>query len=149
MACVTPVVTSGFSSLPEVTGGAALLFDPNDQHPLANAFFPYTTLFRSAPVPLYNTFHEVWRVSGILGRTCGTARIPENRQDRKSTRLNSSHANSSYSAFSLKKNKGFRVSYALRGVRTAAALSDGLRHTGRDQRILQPARSHRRRCPVV
>ena len=30
-------------------------------------------VIRAAPVPLYNTFHEVWRFSGILGRTCGTA----------------------------------------------------------------------------
>ena len=37
MACGTPVVTSGVSSLPEVTGGAALLIDPNDEQSLANA----------------------------------------------------------------------------------------------------------------
>jgi len=37
MACGTPVVTSGVSSLPEVTGGAALLIDPNDEHSLAKA----------------------------------------------------------------------------------------------------------------
>src|SRR5215475_7735138 len=37
MACGTPVVTSGVSSLPEVTGGAALLIDPNDERALANA----------------------------------------------------------------------------------------------------------------
>jgi len=37
MACGTPVVTSDVSSLPEVTGGAALLIDPNDERALANA----------------------------------------------------------------------------------------------------------------
>src|SRR5262249_42040590 len=37
MACGTPVVTSGVSSLPEVTGEAALLIDPNDEFALANA----------------------------------------------------------------------------------------------------------------
>lgn len=37
MACGTPVVTSGVSSLPEVTGGAALLIDPNDEQSLASA----------------------------------------------------------------------------------------------------------------
>ncbi|MCI0391233.1 MAG: glycosyltransferase family 4 protein [Acidobacteria bacterium] len=37
MACGTPVVTSGVSSLPEVTGGAALLVDPNDEQSLASA----------------------------------------------------------------------------------------------------------------
>jgi glycosyltransferase involved in cell wall biosynthesis len=37
MACGAPVVTSDVSSLPEVTGGAALLIDPNDERALANA----------------------------------------------------------------------------------------------------------------
>jgi len=37
MACGTPVVTSGVSSLPEVTGAAAMLIDPNDDRALANA----------------------------------------------------------------------------------------------------------------
>jgi glycosyltransferase involved in cell wall biosynthesis len=37
MACGTPVVTSDVSSLPEVTGGAALLIDPNDERALAAA----------------------------------------------------------------------------------------------------------------
>jgi len=33
----------------------------------------HPNVIRVAPVPLYNTFHEVWRFSGILGRTCGAA----------------------------------------------------------------------------
>jgi glycosyltransferase involved in cell wall biosynthesis len=37
MACGTPVVTSGVSSLPEVTSDAALLIDPNDEQALASA----------------------------------------------------------------------------------------------------------------
>jgi glycosyltransferase involved in cell wall biosynthesis len=37
MACGTPVVTSGVSSLPEITGGAAMLIDPNDEQSLAKA----------------------------------------------------------------------------------------------------------------
>jgi glycosyltransferase involved in cell wall biosynthesis len=37
MACGTPVVTSDVSSLPEVTGAAALLIDPTDERALANA----------------------------------------------------------------------------------------------------------------
>jgi glycosyltransferase involved in cell wall biosynthesis len=37
MACGTPVVTSDVSSLPEITGDAALLIDPNDEGALANA----------------------------------------------------------------------------------------------------------------
>jgi glycosyltransferase involved in cell wall biosynthesis len=37
MACGTPVVTSDVSSLPEITGDAALLIDPNDERALANS----------------------------------------------------------------------------------------------------------------
>src|SRR5207249_3764109 len=37
MACGTPVVTTNTSSLPEVVGDAALLVDPHDTGPLADA----------------------------------------------------------------------------------------------------------------
>jgi glycosyltransferase involved in cell wall biosynthesis len=37
MACGAPVITSNTSSLPEVTGDAAILVDPHDTHALANA----------------------------------------------------------------------------------------------------------------
>jgi glycosyltransferase involved in cell wall biosynthesis len=37
MACGTPVVTSNVSSLPEVTGDAALLVDPLDQSSIESA----------------------------------------------------------------------------------------------------------------
>jgi glycosyltransferase involved in cell wall biosynthesis len=37
MACGAPVITSNTSSLPEVTGDAAILIDPLDTHALANA----------------------------------------------------------------------------------------------------------------
>jgi glycosyltransferase involved in cell wall biosynthesis len=37
MACCCPVVTSNVSAMPEVTGGAALVADPNDWQGLANA----------------------------------------------------------------------------------------------------------------
>ena len=37
MACGAPVITSNTSSLPEVTGDAAILVDPLDTHALANA----------------------------------------------------------------------------------------------------------------
>jgi glycosyltransferase involved in cell wall biosynthesis len=37
MACGTPVVTSNVSSLPEVTGDAALLVDPTDTNEIAHA----------------------------------------------------------------------------------------------------------------
>lgn len=43
MACGTPVITSNTSSLPEVTGDAALLIDPYDEQGLADALFRIVT----------------------------------------------------------------------------------------------------------
>jgi glycosyltransferase involved in cell wall biosynthesis len=37
MACGTPVLTSNVSSLPEVTGGAAVLVEPTDGEAIAHA----------------------------------------------------------------------------------------------------------------
>src|SRR3712207_6879310 len=68
------------------------------RRPPRSTLFPYTTLFRSQPrrgrgeVRLLAQRLEVWRP---------TAR--RDRPDRKSTRLNSSHANISYAVFCLKK----------------------------------------------
>src|SRR3712207_7263872 len=84
------------------------------RRPPRSTLFPYTTLFRSlreraGPGPLV--------VVPLLGRAdVPVARLPadparrldelgEGRQDRKSTRLNSSHANISYAVFCLKKKK--------------------------------------------
>jgi glycosyltransferase involved in cell wall biosynthesis len=39
MACGTPVITSNTSSLPEVTGDAALLVNPYDAHEIASALY--------------------------------------------------------------------------------------------------------------
>jgi len=43
MACGTPVVTSNVSSLPEVSGGAALLVDPHDEDAIADAILRAVT----------------------------------------------------------------------------------------------------------
>src|SRR5256885_8893334 len=64
------------------------------RRPPRSTLFPYTTLFRSHPVPE--------RRGPYLRRLCGIARP---RQDRKSTRLNSSHLVISYAVFCLKKKK--------------------------------------------
>src|SRR5438445_6442657 len=76
------------------------------RRPPRSTLFPYTTLFRSG-VPYRNeptpTSGAPWLASArichrpVLGR-----KIPI---DRKSTRLNSSHANISYAVFCLKKKK--------------------------------------------
>src|SRR3712207_7054744 len=81
------------------------------RRPPRSTLFPYTTLFRSdvlrgrpnllaglgrAPVELL-----LHRVACLLGRLAGRLLG----LDRKSTRLNSSHANISYAVFCLKKKK--------------------------------------------
>src|SRR5262245_64463837 len=77
--------------------------------PPRSTLFPYTTLFRSRPAR-----DPGWRDPGA--RACrgggGAPRSPDRRrpprpprQDRKSTRLNSSHLGISYAVFCLKKKK--------------------------------------------
>src|SRR3712207_8237110 len=95
------------------------------RRPPRSTLFPYTTLFRSwessslliGPVPVENT--AAWFIGSVLlhqAITRGTALLgrwheveKKNREgaiaDRKSTRLNSSHANISYAVFCLKKKK--------------------------------------------
>src|SRR5215203_4896446 len=77
------------------------------RRPPRSTLFPYTTLFRS------------WRSGGGSGH--GTPPRPPTRQDRKSTRLNSSHANISYAVFCLKKKK---ISDRLRRIRRRAEAAE-------------------------
>src|SRR3712207_7063879 len=82
------------------------------RRPPRSTLFPYTTLFRSGVAALLEVRlglarHEarVARV-GLAGeRVVDVADDREGREDRKSTRLNSSHANISYAVFCLKKKK--------------------------------------------
>src|SRR2546426_7828392 len=76
------------------------------RRPPRSTLFPYTTLFRSDPAPESRTHSasptprgraQTERVAGV------TASDPEQRPDRKSTRLNSSHLVISYAVFCLKK----------------------------------------------
>src|SRR3712207_8301972 len=92
------------------------------RRPPRSTLFPYTTLFRSRlligchfdPPRLNSAFgqrnrqHAVVVVSGnvlVDDRTRQQHGSPEGTLDRKSTRLNSSHANISYAVFCLKKKK--------------------------------------------
>src|SRR3712207_7243671 len=92
------------------------------RRPPRSTLFPYTTLFRSAPllgracglVPATAVERVVAEqhegVDGGGGRTAlpPVPDHPPERLDRKSTRLNSSHANISYAVFCLKKKKKIR-----------------------------------------
>src|SRR3712207_7335935 len=86
------------------------------RRPPRSTLFPYTTLFRSQNV--LNTFQKLINLFGslsfpqardsfIIGICQGC--LPNGTKtyikDRKSTRLNSSHANISYAVFCLKKKK--------------------------------------------
>src|SRR5947209_14168816 len=72
------------------------------RQPPRSTLFPYTTLFRSDPSGRILTFnHAAETITGIPFRTA----VGRGVEDRKSTRLNSSHANISYAVFCLKKKK--------------------------------------------
>src|SRR3712207_8312932 len=100
------------------------------RRPPRSTLFPYTTLFRSRGLAPY-AFHFFLsrslrcRATKERGRRRADARKPDpgdgvgegaasaagevpRRRDRKSTRLNSSHANISYAVFCLKKKKMYR-----------------------------------------
>src|SRR3712207_8977493 len=79
------------------------------RRPPRSTLFPYTTLFRSIFMGWYS---QGTQVIDFVEEDNGQIRfqnagwfIPENSKDRKSTRLNSSHANISYAVFCLKKKK--------------------------------------------
>src|SRR5256886_7121822 len=82
------------------------------RRPPRSTLFPYTTLFRSDRVPARRCA-PVPAVDPAPGRSPGVdpapprqrGAPPELEQDRKSTRLNSSHSQISYAVFCLKKKK--------------------------------------------
>src|SRR5437667_4220706 len=81
------------------------------RRPPRSTLFPYTTLFRSISVEQRGSGHS-WRDSVALHvcashrpRHCCAQLGRPSLQDRKSTRLNSSHITISYAVFCLKKKK--------------------------------------------
>src|SRR3712207_8983900 len=99
------------------------------RRPPRSTLFPYTTLFRSNRIIRRAMVHlirqviemdlvfraragiDVYELSARVGRVddmVGALPAPE---DRKSTRLNSSHANISYAVFCLKKKKTHYMTY--------------------------------------
>src|SRR3712207_8219337 len=87
------------------------------RRPPRSTLFPYTTLFRSGhghevPVEVDERVHEVRERRHPERRRRRPLRLTDpphaahrHPRDRKSTRLNSSHANISYAVFCLKKKK--------------------------------------------
>src|SRR5258707_2160058 len=74
------------------------------RRPPRSTLFPYTTLFRS-PGALRRLRLPVVRVAIRPSLRHRTPYYADHRKDRKSTRLNSSHANISYAVFCLKKKQ--------------------------------------------
>src|SRR5690349_22825352 len=84
------------------------------RRPPRSTLFPYTTLFRSgprlradAPAPADHGRHD------RLPHRAGTLDLPQgpSQEDRKSTRLNSSHVEISYAVFCLIKKKDGNADY--------------------------------------
>src|SRR3712207_7202384 len=100
------------------------------RRPPRSTLFPYTTLFRPADAEgRHSEEHHHRDGAQVQGESAeetpgdhaGSVRRPlgddrgrgarDRRADRKSTRLNSSHANISYAVFCLKKNKTLHYSH--------------------------------------
>src|SRR3712207_7454938 len=83
------------------------------RRPPRSTLFPYTTLFRSAGGVWGGEADDPAPLAAVAGTVEGVAArlqpphqpVRKHVQDRKSTRLNSSHANISYAVFCLKKKK--------------------------------------------
>src|SRR3712207_7770529 len=96
---------------------AAVFFFLMIRRPPRSTLFPYTTLFRSRDLVAQSTYSDDQTLADTLYRAYpelesqikaawpATGQDLETYTDRKSTRLNSSHANISYAVFCLKKKK--------------------------------------------
>src|SRR5690606_41717098 len=110
------------------TSGACTLYSPpffsflTIRRPRRPTLFPYTTLFRS--------HHSHGRARGRSRDVQGVPR--QAGQDRKSTRLNSSHVKNSYAVFWLKKNTTGRPPHAMHRAMTGDPFlpNDGGRRGG-------------------
>src|SRR3712207_8441401 len=84
------------------------------RRPPRSTLFPYTTLFRSLGNASGLMKEELRLLDSLLIRVAEESKVPAGQalavdrhgfSDRKSTRLNSSHANISYAVFCLKKKQ--------------------------------------------
>src|SRR3712207_7357750 len=100
------------------------------RRPPRSTLFPYTTLFRSFEVcrelrragsrtPIILLTAKAQEAEKVMGLELGADDYvtkpfsPRELRDRKSTRLNSSHANISYAVFCLKKKTNYNINYVL------------------------------------
>src|SRR5256885_5169696 len=92
------------------------------RRPPRSTLFPYTTLFRSLQVlehllkrtrPFLGALFESFQIQGVFTKRFSDRSV---NQDRKSTRLNSSHLVISYAVFCLKKKKRYDHRHARRSV---------------------------------
>src|SRR3712207_7359222 len=83
------------------------------RRPPRSTLFPYTTLFRSAQPPRADRHPSAGliRRNEMAGHSQFKNIMHRKGADRKSTRLNSSHANISYAVFCLKKKKKQDTTY--------------------------------------
>src|SRR5438445_8571412 len=97
------------------------------RRPPRSTLFPYTTLFRSVVKSFANssTLNTWGRRTALL--TPGRQRC----RDRKSTRLNSSHANISYAVFCLKKKNKLSLTPNIQEV-----MQKDIQQPGKDNRTL-------------
>src|SRR3712207_7588595 len=87
------------------------------RRPPRSTLFPYTTLFRSRVAEQFGSgdpaLQEAWLLNILAVRPPyqrrGIGSALHNALDRKSTRLNSSHANISYAVFCLKKTNAIQT----------------------------------------
>src|SRR5438445_11457723 len=87
-------------------GFIRLVFFLMIRRPPRSTLFPYTTLFRSPGVRAGGHAGDSAGAADVARHQWGPSSAPSGdheRPDRKSTRLNSSHANISYAVFCLKK----------------------------------------------
>src|SRR2546421_5145296 len=95
------------------------------RRPPRSTLFPYTTLFRSSLAGLLGNASTIHKL--IFCRETVAPSGSFFRQDRKSTRLNSSHDQISYAVFCLKKKKQLDITHV--GLNDAHAAAHRTHHS--------------------